>query len=194
MPKAELRGRRRLLDDFFKVDELTVAVERFDGTPMAPQRRLVFERGDAVAAVVRHRDRGTLLFTEQFRAPTLEKGPGWLLEVVAGMIDRGETPEAALRRELHEELGYAVQHLQPIATFYVSPGGSSERIWLYYAEVAERTRSGRGGGVAAEHEDIRIVEMTDAEARAALDSGRLPDAKSIIGLQWLFARTRKAVP
>lgn len=194
MPRVELRGRRRLLDDFFKVDELTVAVERYDGTMTPPLRRLVFERGDAVAAVVRHRDSGRLLFTEQFRAPTLHKGPGWLLEVMAGMIDTGEAPEAALRRELHEELGYALLHAEPIATFYVSPGGSSERIWLYYAEVTEATRSGPGGGVAAEHEDIRVVEMTDDEARAALDSGRLPDAKSIIGLQWLFARNRKAAP
>lgn len=194
MPKAELRGRRRLLDDFFKVDELTVAVERYDGTMTPPLRRLVFERGDAVAAVVRHRDSGRLLFTEQFRAPTLDKGPGWLLEVMAGMIDAGEAPEAALRRELHEELGFALLHAEPIATFYVSPGGSSERIWLYYAEVTEATRSGPGGGVADEHEDIRIVEMTDEQARAALDADRLPDAKSIIGLQWLFARTRKAAP
>lgn len=190
MPKVELRGRRRLLDDFFKVDELTVAVERHDGTMTPPLRRLVFERGDAVAAVVRHRDSGRLLFTEQFRAPTLDKGPGWLLEVMAGMIDAGEAPEAALRRELHEELGFALLHAEPIATFYVSPGGSSERIWLYYAEVTEATRSGPGGGVADEHEDIRIVEMTDAEARAALDAGRLPDAKSIIGLQWLLSRGR----
>jgi nudix-type nucleoside diphosphatase (YffH/AdpP family) len=194
MPKAELRGRRRLLDDFFKVDELTVAVERFDGSAMPPVRRLVFERGDAVAAVVRHVDSGRLLFTEQFRAPTMEKGPGWLLEVMAGMIDGAEAPEAALRRELHEELGYAVKRLEPIATFYVSPGGSSERIWLFYAEVAEVTRSGRGGGLAGENEDIRIVEMTDDEARAALAAGRLPDAKTIIGLQWLFARTRGAAP
>lgn len=190
MPKAELRGRRRLLDDFFKVDELTVAVERYDGTPMPPTRRLVFERGDAVAAVVRHRDSGHLLFTEQFRAPTLEKGPGWLLEVMAGMIEDGEKPEDALRRELDEELGYALLHVEPIAMFYASPGGSSERIWLYYGEVTEATRTGGGGGVAGENEDIRIVEMTDAEARAALDGGRLPDAKSIIGLQWLFARGR----
>jgi ADP-ribose pyrophosphatase len=190
MPKAELRGRRRLLDDFFKVDELRVVVERYDGTRSAELRRLVFERGDAVAALVRHRDSGRLLFTEQFRAPTLEKGPGWLLEVMAGMIDAGEAPAAALARELREELGYDLLHAEPIGTFYVSPGGSSERIWLYYAEVADATRAGPGGGVANEQEDIRIVEMTDAEARAALDGGRLPDAKSIIGLQWLFARGR----
>jgi len=194
MPKVELLARRRLLDTFFKVDELTLRVERFDGTATPEVRRLVFERGDSVAAVVRRRDDGRLLFTEQFRAPTLDKGPGWLLEVMAGMIDDGETPSAALARELHEEFGYTLLHAEPIHTFYVSPGGSSERIWLYYAEVAEGARSGPGGGAAGEQEDIRIVALTDAETHSALGAGRIPDAKSIIALQWLSARSASTRP
>ena len=99
MERTEVHGRRRLLDDFFKVDEAEVSFERADGSMTPPARRLVFERGDSVAAVVVHRESHSLLFTEQFRFPTLGKGSGWLLEVIAGMIDSGETPEAALRRE-----------------------------------------------------------------------------------------------
>jgi ADP-ribose pyrophosphatase len=191
MPRAQVISRRRLLDDFFKVDEAEVSFERTDGSMTPPLRRLVFERGDSVAAVVRHRETGELLFTEQFRFPTLAKGTGWLLEVVAGMIDEGETPEAALRRELVEELGFDVVHLEPVASFFVSPGGSSERIWLHYAEVAESSRVAAGGGVAHEHEEIRKVRMSPDEARAALHDGRLADAKTIIGLQWLFARPQE---
>jgi nudix-type nucleoside diphosphatase (YffH/AdpP family) len=190
MRRAEVRSRRRLLDDFFKVDELRVVFERYDGTMTPELRRLVFERGDSVAAVVRNRDTGGLLFTEQFRAPTLDKGPGWLLEVMAGMIDADEAPERTLARELAEELGFALLRHERIGTFYLSPGGSSERIWLYYAEVGADRRVGAGGGVAREHEDIRIVELSDAEARAALDGGRIEDAKSIIGLQWLIVHGR----
>jgi ADP-ribose pyrophosphatase len=110
------------------------------------------------------------------------------------MVDAGEAPEAALRRELEEELGYGVAHLEPIADFFVSPGGSSERIWLYYAEVDESRRLSAGGGLAHEHEEIRVVHMSPEEARAALDAGRLPDAKTIIGLQWLFGREKGARP
>jgi ADP-ribose pyrophosphatase len=131
-----------------------------------------------------------VLFTEQFRFPALEKGPGWLLEIIAGMIDAGEAPEGALRREIAEELGYGVDRVEHIATFYVSPGGSSERIWLYYAEVSEGGRVSEGGGLPGEHEDIRVVSLTAEEARTALADGRLVDAKTIIGLQWLFAATR----
>jgi hypothetical protein len=56
MPKVEVRSRRPLLDDFFKVYEAEVSFERTDGSMAPPVRRLVFERGDSVAAVVLHRD------------------------------------------------------------------------------------------------------------------------------------------
>ncbi|MCM8612000.1 NUDIX hydrolase [Accumulibacter sp.] len=188
MGRVEVRGRRRLLDDFFKVDEAEVSFELADGSMTPPARRLVFERGDSVAAVVYHRDSDSLLFAEQFRYPTVGKGSGWVLEVVAGMIDSGESPETALRREIEEELGFAVTRCEPIATFFVSPGGSSERIWLYYAEVGEGGRVGSGGGLAAEQEEIRIVSLSTAAAMDALREGTLVDAKTIIGLQWLRAR------
>jgi ADP-ribose pyrophosphatase len=188
MGRVEVRGRRRLFDDFFKIDEAEVSCERADGSMTPPARRLVFERGDSVAAVVYHRDSDSLLFTEQFRYPTVGKGSGWLLEVVAGMIDGGESPETALRREIAEELGFALTRCEPVATFFVSPGGSSERIWLYYAEVGESGRIGSGGGIAAEQEEIRIVRMSKSAAGEALRQGALADAKTIIGVQWLLAR------
>ena len=146
MRTVNVLDRRRLLDDVFKVDEVHVDYERFDGSMAADVRRLVFERGDSVAAVVLNRSSGRLLFTEQLRVPTLNSGPGWLVEVMAGMIDAGETPEAALLRELEEELGFRVEHLEAIANFFVSPGGSSERIWLYYAEVEDSGRVGLAAG------------------------------------------------
>src|SRR4249920_2263526 len=188
MRKVDVRSRRRLLDDFFKVDEAEVSFERFDGSMTPPVRRLVFERGDSVAAVVFDRDSERLLLTEQFRFPTLEKGPGWLLEIIAGMIDAGEQPEESLKREIEEELGYRAHRIEHISTFYVSPGGSSERIWLYYAEIAAADRVSAGGGLAHEQEDIRVVWIPPDEASAALKDGRIADAKSLIGLQWFQAR------
>ena len=187
MKKVEINARRRLLNDFFKVDEAQVSFERFDGSMTPPVRRLSFERGDSVSAVVRDADTQWVFFTEQFRYPTFEKGPGWLIELVAGKVDAGEAPEIALRREIEEELGFRAERVEHIATFYVSPGGSSERIWLYYAEVRESGRLSPGGGLRGEHEDIRVVSMSLDEARAALAAGTFVDAKTIIGLQWLFA-------
>jgi nudix-type nucleoside diphosphatase (YffH/AdpP family) len=187
MSKVVVRSRKRLLDDFFKVDEAHVEYERFDGTMSPPVRQLVFERGDAVAAVVVERESGALLLTEQFRFPTWDKGPGWLLELMAGMVDGDEKPDDALAREIEEELGYRPEHVEPIAHFYVSPGGSSERIFLFYAEVSAGSRVSAGGGLAAEHENIRVVRLARDDARRDLAAGAIVDAKTIIGLQWFFA-------
>jgi ADP-ribose pyrophosphatase len=188
MKQVTVQGRRRLFDQFFKVDEVTVTVEAEDGSTGAPQRRLVFERGDSVAATVLHRETGELLFTEQLRVPVLAKAGGWLVELMAGMVDEGESPEQALRRELEEELGYRAETLVPVADFFTSPGGSSERIFLFHAEVTAAGRITAGGGLPTEQEDIRIVRMSVAEAAAALEAGRWNDAKTLIGLQWLLAR------
>jgi ADP-ribose pyrophosphatase len=179
---------RRLLDDFLSVDE---AVFDIDGRR---QRWLSMERGDAAAAMVRRVDDDMILLTRQFRYPTYDKGPGWIIEAAAGVIEDGEDPVDSMRRELVEELGYEPSHLEPIGCFYVSPGGSSERLFLYYAEVSHEGRVGDGGGLADEGEDIEIVEITLDELLRQLRGGELVDAKTIIGAQWLAARAASAVP
>ncbi len=188
MKKVEITSRRRILDDFFKVDEVTVSFERFNGSMSPPQRRLVFERGDSVAAIMLDIDRQVLLFTHQFRLPTQASGPGWIVECVAGMIGAGEKPAVALRREIEEELGYEMARLTPIAAFYVSPGGSSERVFLYYAEVRPAYRTMPGGGKPSEGEDIQTIEVPLADLDKIIDGGRIIDAKTLIGLLWLRRR------
>jgi ADP-ribose pyrophosphatase len=89
---------------------------------------------------------------------------------------------------LEEELGYRAETLVPVAEYFTSPGGSSERIFLFHAEVTEAGRVSPGGGLAGEHEDIRTVRMSLAEAAAALAAGRWNDAKTLVGLQWLLGR------
>jgi ADP-ribose pyrophosphatase len=171
--------------------EVTKAVLRFechDGAMSETVKRLCLERGDSVAALLYNRDTGRLLLIEQFRYPTYRHGDGWLAEVVAGMIDKGETPEEALYREIEEESGFRIKESEHIHTFYVSPGGTSERIFLYYVEVGDTDRTGPGGGLASEAEDIKALTYTPAEAFALLDRGEVTDAKTLIALMWLRHR------
>jgi ADP-ribose pyrophosphatase len=189
--KIVVHGKQRIFDGFFKIDEAELSYERFDGAMTPVVKRLCFERGDSVAAIIKHRDSGAFLFLKQFRYPTVEKGPGWILEVVAGMQEHGEEPEVSLRRELIEEIGYDADLIEPIATFYVSPGGTSERIHLFYAEVSEGSRKGTGGGLLEENEDIATVRYSEAEIDQALARGDIQDAKTLVGIFWLRARTRK---
>ncbi|GCE23746.1 NUDIX domain-containing protein [Dictyobacter kobayashii] len=186
--KVEIVEQKLLLDDFFKIEEVHVRFRRFDGKMSEPVRRLVLERGDAVGALLVNTDTQKVLMTNQFRYPTYQKGPGWLHEVVAGMIDEHEQPEQAVRREIHEEIGYEVHALTPIATFYVSPGGSTERIFLFYAEVTNADRISNGGGLASEHEDIELIEVSFDELWDVLKKGEIRDAKTLIAVQWLQQR------
>jgi nudix-type nucleoside diphosphatase (YffH/AdpP family) len=186
--RVEIHSSRRIFDGFFKIQEADLAYERFDGTMTPPLKRLVFERGDSVAAIVYHREEKRLLFLRQFRYPTYEKGPGWLTEVVAGMQEHGEPAEEALRREIVEELGFEVSHLEPITIFYVSPGGSSERIILFYAEVNAAGKVGPGGGLLEENEDIVTVSWSPAELAEAVAARQIQDAKTLIGILWFQAR------
>ncbi len=194
--RVEIANPRRLLDAFFKVDEYTVSYERFDGAMSEPRPVLVFERGDAVAALLYDPERRSVITVHQFRLPTREKGHGrgWLVEAVAGMIpvdEAGkpqETPVQTLVRETREETGYQLTHAMPIATFFSSPGGSSELIHLFFAEVRKIDKTGEGGGLAEDGEDIEIVEYPIDEFFARLTAGEFEDPKLIIAGQWFMAR------
>jgi ADP-ribose pyrophosphatase len=107
------------------------------------------------------------------------------------MQEHGEPAEEALRREIVEELGYEVSHVEHIATFYVSPGGSSERIVLFYAEVTAAGKIGPGGGLIEENEDIVTVSYSPAELAELVAKGQIQDAKTLIGVLWFQARDSK---
>ena len=188
MKRVEIISTRRLLDDFFKVDEAILRHQTRDGEMSPPMRRLNLERGDGVAAVLYRPDSRTIVLVRQFRYPTHIRGDGWLLELVAGMLDKDESPQETMRREILEETGYQVKSLQPISTFYLSPGGSSERIFLFYGEVDEQAPQAAGGGLDEEHEDIEVVEIGAKEIWQKLDQGEIADAKTLIALMWLRRR------
>jgi nudix-type nucleoside diphosphatase (YffH/AdpP family) len=189
--KVEIRKQTRLFDDFFKIDEIVVAHERHDGTMSSDQRRLVFERGDAVAALLYQPDTHTVIIVDQFKVPTLiarrRDNPattdGWITEAVAGMIDPGETTEEAIVRETLEETGYRISKPELICTFFSSPGGTSERIFLYFSEVSNADRVGEGGGVPGE--DVRVVHRNVHELFAQLEKRQIEDPKLAIGAYWL---------
>jgi ADP-ribose pyrophosphatase len=191
--KVEIHRRRRVFDGFFKIDEAELQYERFDGQMSPVVKRLNFSRGDSVAAVVVNIDDRKVILVNQFKFPAYENGSGWITEVVAGMVEPGESPETAVRREILEETGYETRRLEHISTFFVSPGGTSERIILFYAEVENAGRHGSGGGLVSEGEDIRLIELTPAEVREMLASKAFEDAKTILGLNWLEGRLQEGI-
>ncbi len=187
--KVKIKEERVAYKDFFKIVVGRLRFEKFDGTLSKEVRRLSMERGDAVAVVLFNRQKKTLVLIQQFRYPVfraLKKKNGWLYELVAGVVERGETPQGVVRREVMEEAGYKVKNLKLLARIFPSPGGMSERIYIFYAEVAGRENA--GGGLASEHEDIRVLELPVAKVYAMLEKGKIEDAKTVIGL--MYARER----
>jgi ADP-ribose pyrophosphatase len=187
MKRVLVERRRRVYDDIFKIEEVHLRYELFDGSMSPTVRRINFERGDSVAALLYKPDTERILLINQFKYPAYEKGPGWITETMAGIVG-DEDPESAARREIMEEAGYRVRNLEHISTFYASPGGSSERVILYYAEVVESDKVGSGGGLETENEDIAAIELTVTDAMEQIRTGEIVDAKTIIAIYWLKNR------
>ena len=192
--RAVIEREHRLFDDLFKIDEFLVSHEQTDGAMSASQRRLVFERGDAVGVLLLNVESKSVVLVEQFRMAALmgrrrddrSTTDGWIAETVAGAIDANEMPEAAAIREAFEETGYQIRQPQFISRFFSSPGGTSERVFLYFAEVTDADRIGKGGGI--DDEDIKVVQLAIDELFNRLARGSIEDPKLLIGAYWLQNR------
>jgi ADP-ribose diphosphatase len=171
---------------FFRLDRYTVEHDRYAGGTLTIAREHL-DRGDAVAVLLFDRDRDEVLLIEQFRiGPAVHGDEPWLVEIVAGMLDAGEEPEACARRECLEEAGYAPPRLMRLGEYYTTPGGSSERIILYLGEVDRERPAAAGGGLDHEHEDIRVFWLPRAEAMRWVVQGRIRSATPMLALLLAF--------
>lgn len=123
---------------------------------------------------------------EQFRVGTLKQNdPNWMLEIVAGAIEPGETlVEDVAHRETLEEAGCTIQRLLRMTEFYTSPGAASEKITLFCAQ-GDAAQADGVHGLDAANEDMRVHVWNFQEAFAKIERGEINSGISILGLQWL---------
>lgn len=137
--------------------------------------RELMVRKNAVAALLYDTVKEKYILISQWRPGSASD----IVEIVAGTLDKqGEDPRDAMIREIDEEVGYKVDNIKLIDECYMSPGGSSEVITIYFCEVSDKI--GPGGGVPGEMEEIETLEMD----RKELMSTRFRDAKTIIAVNW----------
>lgn len=182
---VEVVEREACFRGFYQLDRLHLRHRLFAGDMGKLISRELFVRHDAVCVLPYDPQRDCVVLIEQFRVGALDKSLNpWLIELVAGLIDKDEQPEEVARREAVEEAGLELAELWPLTQYYPSPGGSDERVHLYVGRCDSR---GAGGvhGLEEEGEDIRVLVWSFDEALAALDDGRIDNAASIIALQWL---------
>ncbi len=183
---VEIIARETAYQGTFRIDRYRLRHRQFDGRMGGAHLREVFERGHVAALLPYDPILDQVVLIEQFRIGAYAAGrPPWLTEIVAGIIEDGEAAEQVVRRELMEEAGLElIGAPEPVAEFLVSPGCSTETVTVFCGRV---DAAGAGGvhGLAHEHEDIRVLAMSFAEAMARLDAGRIGNSPGVVALQWL---------
>ena len=142
--------------------------------------REVEDHGDAVAVLPYDPDRREALLVRQLRTPALvAAGVTTMLEAPAGRLESLD-PAACARREAFEECGVVLGDLDPVATAWAMPAVSTERIHLFLAPYNAQDRTGSGGGLAHEGEDI-AVEILPLDGLASMaDAGEMPYMKTLL--------------
>lgn len=182
---VEIVAKKRTFNGFFKIDEYHFRHALFAGGQSDIVVREIFERGDAVAVLPYDPKLDAVLLIEQFRIGALgDKKSPWLLEVIAGMTDGSTDYESVVKKEAKEESGIELSNLEFMLSYLSSPGGTSERLYLYYAE-ADLSQAGGLFGVPDEGEDIKVHVLPVKEAFQLLDDGEMDNAATVICLQWL---------
>lgn len=180
-----LEKRENLFKGFYRVDKLHLRHRQFSGAVGPLITRELFVRRPAVGVLIYDANTDHVLLIEQFRVGALDNEHPWQFEIVAGLVERGESLEDVARREVLEEAGLEISALEQVMTFMPSPGGSDETFTLFVAQ-ADLSLAGGVFGVPEEGEDIRVNVVSLNQAEMALQRGRINNAACIIALQWLL--------
>ena len=171
-----------LSDNWYTLKKYSFELQRSDGS-WQPQQREAYDRGNGAVILLYNRQQQTVVLTRQFRLPCYINGHhGFLIEAAAGLLDNA-SPEERIIAEAEEETGYTVTKLQKVMEAFMSPGSVTEKLYFFIAEYQEKDRCGKGGGFADEGEDIEVLEWPLSRALAAIRSGEIMDAKTIMLLQ-----------
>lgn len=140
-----------------------------------------------MAILIHEKDTDSILLTKQFRYPTTKHDIGWITEIPAGSLEQDECPLTCIKREVLEEIGYNITQPEQIYNCYNSPGASTEKCTHFFAEVHSRDQIEKGGGLATENEDIKLIKLHVSEIKEFLKT-EARDAKTILMLQWFLLR------
>jgi nudix-type nucleoside diphosphatase (YffH/AdpP family) len=176
-----------LSDDWYVLKKTTFDFLRSDGV-WQRQSRETYDRGNGATVLLFNRAPQTVVLTRQFRLPAFVNGhDGMLIEAAAGLLDNA-SPEERIRAEVEEETGYRVQEVQKVFEAFMSPGSVTEKLHFFIAEYDPSSKVSEGGGVAAEGEDIEVIELPLTDALAAVRRGEIVDGKTILLLQHVALR------
>lgn len=182
---VEILSTERVYEGFFHVEVVNLRHRLFAGGWSANLRREIMDRGHAVVVLPYDPATDKIVMLEQFRVGAMATGETpWLRELVAGMVENGEEVETVAHRELEEESGLQAESLHYALSYLSSPGGMTERIYIYLARV-DGTKASKFGGLSSENEDIKVEALPRKKVMEMLEQGKVDNAATVIGLQWL---------
>jgi ADP-ribose pyrophosphatase len=157
----------------FNVDRATI-----DDDGLVYKREILEHYGSAVVLPVH--ENGDVTLIKQYRHPAKD----YLIEIPAGTVEQGETPEECAFREIEEETGLIAGTLERVSEFYVSPGFLSEKMHLFIAKNLRESAQNLD-----DDESIEVLRMPLSDAAAFVSDGTIKDAKTIIGILLAACRT-----
>lgn len=184
----EILGEQTLYEGFFTLKRIQFKHKLFAGGQSGVVTRELLIKGAASAVIAYDPKEDSVILVEQVRIgaayhPESNRSP-WLLELIAGMVEKGEKPEDVALRESEEEAGIQVKNLTHCLSVWDSPGGIVERIHLFAGEV-DSTQAKGIHGLAEENEDIRVHVVKREQAYQWMCEGKIDNGIAVIGLQWL---------
>ena len=127
---------------------------------------------------------GTVALVRQYRHPAGRE----LLEIPAGRIEEGESPEQCAQREIEDETASRPDRLEKLAEFYSTPGFCEEKLYVYLATQL------RPSSQSLDHDErLNVVRMPFKDALALVHSGEIEDSKTIVALLLAEPRLKSLV-
>lgn len=184
-PEIQIHQIQTLSDDWYVLKKTTFSRKDEQGN-WHQQSRETYDRGNGATILLYNEAKKTIILTRQFRYPTYVNGneDGMMIEACAGLLDKDD-PISCIRKETEEETGYRVSEVEKVAELYMSPGSVTEKLYFFLARYDEAMKTGEGGGITEEQENIEVLELPLAQAWQMVKSGEIKDAKTILLMHFL---------
>ncbi len=184
--KFKIINKKNIHNGFFKMNEVILKYKKYDGNWSNNIKRELFGGAQVSALLPYDPIKNEIVLIQQFRPGTISTNfDNYLDEIVAGIIDPGEDPQAAAKRECFEETGCEVKNIIPVQGYFPAPGSSESFYHLFIGEV-ETFKGERIMGLKTENEDILVKSYKITEVKEKLKNGKILNGLTLIALQWFF--------
>jgi len=186
MKKIKIIKKENCYNGFNKINNYLFEFESFDKKNKLTCEKEIFERKDAIAIVLYDSEKDRLLLIQQFRPGCyIKKNIDCPYEIVAGLVDKNDTMESAITREVKEESGVDILKILKIGSFFPEISFSTREIHLFCGKF-DSSKIGKYAGLKEENEDIKILLFSKDEVKNMLKNNEVINSHSLIALQWFF--------